>query len=141
MSTTPTMTPPDPKDALRALLETYLRCPVQPVLNELQQTLVTYQTNWIHARAGSDAAPLKAGPAAGKGAVPKPKFPVGAAEREILERLAGGWTATAADVTRWVWFEDRELIRMEPNPAGEGPDVLRLAPEGWRAIGRHPPEE
>lgn len=140
------MTQPDPQDALRALLETYLRCPVQPVLAELQQGLAAYQTAWIQARAGAggdavavkDTAPAAKPPAA---PVPKPKFPVGAAEREILEKLAGGWAATTADVTRWVWFEDRELVTLVSNPAGQGPDVLRLAPEGWRAIGRHPPQD
>lgn len=133
------MTPPDPKDALRALLETYLRCPVQPVLTDLQQALATYQTEWIQAHAGTDAVPPR--PTPPKPAVPKPKFPVGAAERTILEKLADGWAATTADVTRWAWFEDRELVRLDANPAGQGPDILRLAPEGWRAIGRHPPEE
>lgn len=128
-------TPADPKDALRALLETYLRCPVQPVLSELEQGLRAYQTDWIRTRAGSDApavAPEKAG-------VPKAKFKVDGTDRTVLERMADGWVPTTAEVPRWAWFEDRELVALEPNPAGSGPEILRLLPEGWRSIGRVPP--
>ena len=127
---------PDPNDALRALLETYLRCPVQPVLTELEQGLRAYQTEWIRARAGGDAPPL-ADPA--KAAIPKAKFKVDGPDRAVLERIAGGWVPTTADVPRWAWLEDRELVKLEPNPAGSGPEVLRIADEGWRAIGRNPP--
>ncbi|HYH39271.1 MAG TPA: hypothetical protein VD860_13690 [Azospirillum sp.] len=128
--------PTDPKDALRALLETYLRCPVQPVLTELEQGLRAYQTEWIRARAGGDAPPL-ADPA--KAAIPKAKFKVDAPDRAVLERIAEGWVPTTAEVPRWAWLEDRELVKLEPNPAGSGPEVLRMADEGWRAIGRNPP--
>lgn len=130
--------PTAPSDALRALLETYLRCPVQPVLTELEQGLRAYQTEWIRARAGSDAPPL-AEPA--KAAMPKTKarFKVDGAERAVLERLAEGWVPTTAEVPRWAWLEDRELVTLEPNPAGSGPEILRIADEGWRVLGRNPP--
>lgn len=131
--------PADPnKDALRALLETYLRCPVQPVLSDLEQGLRAYQTEWVRARAGSDAPPPPADPA--KAGVPKAKFKVDGADRAVLERMADGWLPTTAEVPRWAWFEDRELVALEPNPAGSGPEVLRLLPEGWRSIGRTPPD-
>ncbi len=128
--------PNDPKDALRALLETYLRCPEQPVLTELEQGLRTYQTEWIRARAGGDAPPAAA-PA--KTAVPKAKFKVDGPDRAVLERIAEGWVPTTAEVPRWAWLEDRELVRLESNPAGAGPEVLRMADEGWRVLGRNPP--
>lgn len=124
-------------DALRALLDTYARCPTQPTLTELHQALAAYQTDWIRVRAGEEVAPPPPAPVKAAASI-KPKFPVGAAERAVLEKLADGWTATTADVPRWVWFEDRELVTLAPNPTGEGPEVLRLAPEGWRAIGRPP---
>ncbi|WP_051340600.1 hypothetical protein [Azospirillum halopraeferens] len=124
-------------NALRALLDTYLRCPAEPVLNDLQQALRTYQTEWIRARAGADA-PAPAEPA--KAGVPKARFKVTGEDRAVLERLAEGWEPTTAEVRRWAWFEDRELVRLMPNPAGTGPEVLRLAPGGWHAIGRLPPE-
>ncbi|HYD63975.1 hypothetical protein [Azospirillum sp.] len=126
----------DPKVALRALLETYLRCPVQPVLSDLEQGLRAYQTEWIRARAGADAPPA-ANPA--KAGVPKAKFKVDGADRTVLERMADGWVPTTAEVPRWAWFEDRELVALDPNPAGSGPEILRLLPEGWRSIGRTPP--
>lgn len=126
--------PPNAQDALRALFETYLRCPVQPVLSELEQGLRAWQTEWIRARAGADA------PAPGATAArPRARFPVSAAERAVLERLAEGWRATTAEVPRWAWFEDRELVTLHPNPAGTGPEVLRLTPAGWHLIGRTPP--
>ncbi|HYG89093.1 MAG TPA: hypothetical protein VD978_22855 [Azospirillum sp.] len=128
--------PTDPKDTLRALLETYLRCPVQPVLADLEQGLRAYQTEWIRTRAGTDA-PAAASPA--KAGVPKAKFKVDGADRAVLERLAEGWVPTTAEVPRWAWLEDRELVTLEPNPNGSGPEVLRIAEEGWRAIGRNPP--
>ncbi|HEY0832616.1 MAG TPA: hypothetical protein VGE72_01800 [Azospirillum sp.] len=129
-------TPADPKDALRALLETYLRCPAQPVLSDLEQGLRAYQTEWIRTRAGADA-PAVAVP--GKAGVPKAKFKVDGGDRAVLERMAEGWVPTVAEVPRWAWLEDRELVRLEPNPAGSGPDILHLLPEGWRSIGRIPP--
>ncbi|WP_448189850.1 hypothetical protein [Azospirillum sp. sgz301742] len=128
--------PTTPDAALRALLETYLRCPVQPVLAELEQALRAYQTEWIRARAGGDAPPL-AEPAPAPRA--KAKFKVDGAERAVLERLAEGWVPTTAEVPRWAWLEDRELVTLEPNPAGSGPEVLRIADEGWRVLGRNPP--
>lgn len=128
--------PADPREALRALLETYLRCPVQPVLANLEQGLRAYQTEWIRARAGADA-PALAAPA--KAGVPKAKFKVDGADRTVLERMADGWVPTMAEVPRWAWLEDRELVVLEPNPAGAGPEILRLLPEGWHSIGRTPP--
>jgi len=128
--------PTDTKAALRALLESYLRCPAQPVLTELEQGLRAYQTDWIRSHAGEAASP-PANPA--KAGVPKPKFKVDGPDRAVLERIADGWAPTTAEVPRWAWFEDRELVRLDPNPAGTGPEVLRITDEGWRAIGRHPP--
>lgn len=136
--TNPTAPDAAPDAALRALLETYLRCPVQPVLAELEQGLRAYQTEWIRARAG-DAAPPLAEPATAATPKAKPKFKVDTPERAVLERIAGGWVPTTAEVPRWAWLEDRELVRLEPNPAGAGPEVLRLADEGWRLLGRNPP--
>lgn len=129
------MPDPDPKDALRALLETYLRCPVQPVLAELEQGLRAYQTEWIRARAGADAPPVVA---PGKAGLPKARFKVDAGDRAVLERMAEGWVPTTAEVPRWAWFETRELVRLEPNPAGTGPETLHLTEEGWRTVGRQP---
>ncbi len=127
----------DPKNTVQALLETYLRCPTQPVLAALEQELRAYQTEWISARAGADA-PTPAHPA--KASMPKAKFKVGDAERAVLERLAEGWKPTTAEVPRWAWLEDRELVTLRANPANTGPDVLSLADEGWRTIGRSPPK-
>jgi len=125
-----------PADALRALLDTYLRCPVEPVRAELEQALRAYQTDWIRARAGADAPPVKE-PSA-KSTPPKPKFPIAASDLDVLKRMADGWEPTTADVPRWAWFENRELVTLEPNPAGSGPEVMRLAPNGWAAVGRSP---
>ncbi|MGQ9367157.1 hypothetical protein [Azospirillum sp. A39] len=132
--------PPVPAsaEALRALFETFLRCPAEPVLADLQQGLRAHQTEWIRARAGGDAP--AAAPATAAGAVPKPRFRVIGDDRAVLERLAGGWLPTTAEVRRWAWFEDRELVRLEPNPAGHGPEVLRLTAAGWHALGRPAPE-
>ncbi|MBY6263866.1 hypothetical protein EI613_18370 [Azospirillum sp. 412522] len=134
----------DATNTLHALLDAYLRCPVEAARTELEQALRGYQTDWIRARAGADAPPLPAAapaPApAPKPAVAKPRFPIASADIEVLKRLADGWPGTTAEVTRWAWFENRELVTLEPNPAGAGPEVLRLAPLGWAAIGRMPPD-
>ncbi|WP_448203043.1 hypothetical protein [Azospirillum sp. sgz302134] len=134
MTTTPAT------DALRALLDSYLRCPTEPARAELEQSLRAYQTEWIRARAGADAPPLAA-PAknAAKPAAPaKPKFPIASADLDVLERMADGWVPTTAEVPRWVWFENRELVTLEANPTGTGPEVMRLTPSGWAAVGRTP---
>ena len=75
-----------------------------------------------------------------KPAVSKPRFPIASADLEVLKRLADGWPGTTAEVARWAWFENRELVALETNPAGEGPEMLRLTPLGWAAIGRLPPD-
>ncbi|MBK1839447.1 hypothetical protein JHL17_18720 [Azospirillum sp. YIM B02556] len=132
----------DATNTLHALLDAYLRCPVEAARTELEQALRGYQTDWIRARAGVDAPALpatKPAPAA-KPAVPKPRFPIASADLGVLKRLADGWPGTTAEVTRWAWFENRELVVLDPNPAGAGPEVLRLAPLGWAAIGRLPPD-
>ncbi len=121
-------------DDLRALLETYLRCPAEPLRADLDQRLRAYQTDWIRARAGADAPP-----AAGKAATPRARFPIAAADLEVLRRMAEGWVPTTAEVPRWAWFENRELVVLEPAPSGGGPEVMRLTPGGWAAIGRTPP--
>lgn len=122
--------------SLRTLLDSYLRCPTEPARAELDQALRAYQTDWIRARAGADAPPLK-DPAA-RPAQARPKFPIAAADLDVLTRMADGWEPTTADVPRWAWFENRELVTLEPNPAGSGPEVMRLAPNGWAAVGRTP---
>lgn len=132
------MTTPATPDALRALLESYLRCPLEQARAELEQATRAYQTDWIRARADGDAPPLAAPPPAPRPAV-RPKFPIAAADVTVLQKLADGWTATTAEVSRWAWFEDRELVTLEPNPAGSGPELLRLTPSGWAAAGRVPP--
>lgn len=134
----------DATNTLHALLDAYLRCPVDSVRTELEQALRSYQTDWIRARAGADAPPqakakAEEAPAPVKKAiVPKPRFPIASADLEVLKRLADGWPGTTADVARWAWFENRELVTLDPNPAGEGPEMLRLTPLGWAAIGRMP---
>lgn len=131
----------DATNTLHALLDAYLRCPVEAARTELEQALRSYQTEWIRARAGVDAPPppaaAPAAPAA-KPVVAKPRFPIASADLDVLKRLADGWPGTTADVARWAWFENRELVTLDPNPAGEGPEVLRLTPLGWAAIGRMP---
>lgn len=137
----------DAKNTLHALLDAYLRCPVDAARSELEQALRSYQTDWIRAQAGADAPPLQAtgagaeAPATARKAImPKPRFPIASADLEVLKRLADGWPGTTADVTRWAWFENRELVALDPNPAGEGPEMLRLTQLGWAAIGRLPPD-
>ncbi|PWC33208.1 hypothetical protein [Azospirillum sp. TSO35-2] len=135
----------DPKDRLYALLDTYTRCPVEATRTELEQSLRAYQTDWIRAHAGQPAPPPPPveNPAPAPAARPRvagPKFPIAAADLEMLKRLADGWPGTTAEVTRWAWFENRELVTLDPNPAGEGPELLRLSPLGWAAIGRVPPD-
>lgn len=135
----------DAKTKLQALLDACLACPTGPALKELQDALAEYQTGWIRERAGVVApAPTPAAaerPAAPpKAALPKPKFPIAAADLDILRRIADGWAPTTAEVSRWAWFENRELVTLEADPAGQGPEVLRLAPLGWAAVGRTPPE-
>lgn len=129
----------EPREALRALLETYLRCPVEEARTGLEQALRAYQTDWIRARAGADAPPPPAPAASVRPPVAKPKFPIAAADLEVLKRLADGWAASTAEVARWAWFENRELVTLEPSPAGDGPELLRLTPAGWAAAGRTPP--
>lgn len=137
--TQPTATQPT-AEILRALVDGYLRCPTEPARVELAQALHAYQTDWIRARAGADAPPLKTtAPGQPKAATPaRPKFPIAAADLEVLKRMADGWTPTTADVPRWAWFENRELVTLEPNPAGDGPDMMRLTATGWAATGRAP---
>ena len=128
-------------ESLRTLLDGFLRCPTEPARVELEQALRAYQTDWIRARAGADAPPA-AKPAAAepaKAALKKPKFPIAAADLEVLARMADGWVPAIAEVPRWAWFENRELVTLEPNPAGSGPEVMRLSPMGWAAVGRTPP--
>ncbi|MGF7174205.1 hypothetical protein [Azospirillum doebereinerae] len=129
----------DPKDALRALLDSYLRCPAEPARAELEQALRGYQTDWIRAHAGADAPPLPVPAAASARPPARPKFPIASADLEVLKRLAEGWAGSTAEVSRWAWFENRELVTLEPNPAGSGPELLRLTPSGWLAAGRTPP--
>jgi hypothetical protein len=125
----------DTTASLRTLLDRYLACPTAPALDELEDALRGYQTEWIRTRAGADAPPADA-PA--KAAVPKARFKITDADRAVLERLADGWAPTTAEVPRWAWFEDRELVRLEPDPGAGGREILRLTEEGWRTIGRAP---
>lgn len=124
----------DSAAAPRAVFDAFLRCPTPDALAELERGLRAYQTDWIRSRAGVDALP--ADPA--RSGVLRPKIKLSADERAVLERLADGWSATTADVPRWAWFETRELIRVDPDPSGQGPERLRLAAEGWRCLGRAP---
>ncbi|AWK88030.1 hypothetical protein DEW08_14480 [Azospirillum thermophilum] len=128
----------DPKETLHHLLDSYLRCPTEGARMDLEQALRSYQTDWIRARAGSDAPAAE--PARGARPAAKPKFPIAAADLEVLRRMADGWTPTIGEVTRWAWFENRELVELQPNPEGSGPEVMRLAPAGWAAVGRTPPQ-
>ena len=128
-------------ESLRTLLDAYLRCPTEPARVELEHALRAYQTDWIRARAGADAPPAAKPTAAepAKAAPKKPKFPIAAADLEVLARMADGWVPTIAEVPRWAWFENRELVTLEPNPAGSGPEMMRLSPMGWAAVGKAPP--
>lgn len=137
----------DAKTTLHALLDAYLRCPAEAARTELEQALRSYQTDWIRARAGDDAPPLPAPAAApapaapaARPAVPKPRFPIASADLEVLKRLADGWPGTTAEVARWAWFENRELVTLVPGAPGEGPERLQLTPLGWAALGRLPPD-
>lgn len=125
----------DTTSSLRTLFDRYLACPTAPALDELELALRGYQTDWIRARAGLEAA---AAAPAGKPAPPKPRFKIADGDRAVLERLADGWAPTVADVPRWAWFEDRELVRLEPDTADQGRSVLRLTEEGWLTLGRSP---
>jgi hypothetical protein len=145
----PDITPKDapaPKDApkeaakdggeeLRALLDAWLRCPTQPALDTLEKALRAFQTQWIVGRAGGGAA-------AGVAPLAKPRrrIAMADADRRVLERLADGWFATTADVPRWAWFENHELVRMEPAAQG-GAETLRLTAEGWLSLGRRAPPD
>lgn len=134
-----------PNTTLHTQLDAYLACPTAPALEELRTALAAYQTEWIRGHAGVSAAapgPTAAAapaPAPRPAAVAKPRFPIAAADLEVLGRIADGWAATTAEVPRWAWFENRELVTLEPDPAGAGPELLRLAPLGWAAVGRTPP--
>ncbi|WP_372396131.1 hypothetical protein ABMY26_12960 [Azospirillum sp. HJ39] len=137
----------DAKTTLHALLDAYLRCPAETARSELEQALRSYQTDWIRARAGDDAPPLPAPAAApapaapaARPAVPRPRFPIASADLEVLKRLADGWPGTTAEVARWAWFENRELVTLVPGAHGEGPERLQLTPLGWAALGRLPPD-
>lgn len=112
----------DATNTLHALLDAYLRCPVEAARTELELALRGYQTDWIRARAGADAPPLPvAAPApAAKPAVAKPRFPIAAADLDVLKRLADGWTGTTAEVARWAWFENRELVALDPIRPAKG---------------------
>ncbi len=116
--------PPAP-EALRALLDSFLRCPVQPTLEELTAGLHAHQTAWIRGRGADGAAPSRP-----QG--PRPRHRLSADERAVLERLAAGERLTTADVARWAWFENRELVALAPDPAG-GPDILTLTDDGRAA--------
>lgn len=126
--------------SLRTLFDRYLACPTAPALAELEQALRDYQTGWIRGRAGVDAQPtdVPATDAPAKTAPPKLRFKVSDADRAVLERIADGWAPTMAEVPRWAWFEDRELVRLVPDPADTGRQILRLTEDGWRTIGRTP---
>ncbi len=141
----------DAKTTLHALLDAYLRCPAEAARTELEQAVRSYQTDWIRARAGDDAPPLPAAAAtqaqapvpaapAARPAVPKPRFPIASADLEVLKRLADGWPGTTAEVARWAWFENRELVTLAPDTPGSGPELLHLTPLGWAALGRLPPD-
>lgn len=121
--------------SLRTLLDRYVDCPTASALEELEQALRAYQTAWIRSRAGVDAPPPDV---AAKAAPTKPRFKVSDADRAVLERLADGWAPTMAEVPRWAWFEDRELVQLVPDPADPGRQILRLTEDGWRTIGRPP---
>lgn len=125
----------DTTASLRTLFERYLTCPTTPDLDELEQALRGYQTDWIRTRAGAGAPPAAT---TGKTTPVKPRFKISDTDRAVLERLADGWVPTMAEVPRWAWFEDRELVRLEPDPGDSDRSILRLTDEGWLTIGRTP---
>lgn len=118
---------------LKSLLDRYLGCPDDDLRGELERALAAYQTGWIRERAGvpalSSTEEVKAAPR------PKsPKFPISAADLDTLRRISNGWVPTTAEVPRWAWLENRELVTLEPNPTGDGSEILVLAPNGQAAI-------
>lgn len=114
--------------ALRQALERFLDCPTADNLTQLQSLAAVYPTKWISERAGV-APPV----AAAKASTPKAPPRLTESDRELLVKLAQGWTATAADAPRWAFLENRELIRMEPGPDGE--EILVLTDLGRAAAG------
>lgn len=125
----------DTTASLRTLFDRYLACPTAPALDELEQALRGYQTEWIRIHAGAGTPPATP---SGKPSPAKPRFKIADGDRAVLERLADGWAPTMAEVPRWAWFEDRELVRLEPDPTDAARSILRLSEEGWLAIGRSP---
>jgi hypothetical protein len=115
--------------ALRQALERFLDCPTAENQQQVATLTAAYQTLWINERAGAPAA-APAKPTQMLKAPPR----LAEADRAVLVKLADGWVATAADAPRWAWFEDRELIRMEPGPDGE--EILVLTDLGRAAAGR-----
>lgn len=116
--------------ALRQALERFLDCPTAENQQQVATLTAAYQTRWINERAGAPAAAATAKPAPALKTPPR----LAEADRAVLVKLADGWVATAADAPRWAWFEDRELIRMEPGPDGE--EILALTDLGRAAAGR-----
>lgn len=130
MTSTSPATPPA-HQAERAKLteqvERFLDCPTAENLAAIQSLATAYQSRWISGHAGTAAA----GPTATTGdkRIPKIAF----ADRTVLQRLAEGWMATPADVPRWCWFEDRDLIRLEPHPQNPETEILVLTDLGRSA--------
>lgn len=116
-------TTPQDHIKLRQTLERLLDCPTAETLEELRSLAAAYQTSWIERRAG-------VAPKAEATAVRSSRKPpqISADDRAVLVKLAKGWRATPADVPRWVWLEDRELVRMETAP--DGAEILALTDLG-----------
>lgn len=126
-------------EAIRGLLENYLRCPTSTILADLEAALRLYQTEWITAHAGG-AVPAADGDGKRVTAAPASRpMRLAAADQVVLERMADGWLPTTAEVTRWAWFEDRGLVSIDKGPVGSDRadrECLYLTDDGLRALGR-----
>lgn len=115
------------REERRRHLERFMDAPTAENLATLQASLAEYQTKWINLHAG---VPSGDGGSAAKPAVSSSRAPkLATSEREVLARLADGERLTIADVTRWAWFEDRELVRLQ----AEGEDEVLILTDLGRA--------
>lgn len=128
-SSNPTGGVSDQQTVLRQTLERYFDCPTAETAGEIATLLSAYQNRWIAERAGSGATTSIATtkPAAETGKrLPR----VSHDEQVVLKKLAEGWPATTADVPRWSWFENRELVALAPHPDGGDAEILVITPLG-----------
>lgn len=121
------------REERRRHLERFMDAPTAENLGALQASLAEYQTLWINLHAGIATGTPGGADAGAKSSATRARAPkLAAAEREVLARVAEGVRLTTADVARWAWFENRELVRLE---AEGGDEVLILTELGRAALG------